>query len=101
MNHAKAQRREEEVIRKTLRAFVPLRETKKARRFARNDGLLLDRHLGRHRIGAKAGLVRLVVQIRERRRVGPLVHPGTEALLTGNADLIVAGGMESMTNAPY
>ncbi len=26
---------------------------------------------------------------------------GTEALLTGNADVIVAGGMESMTNAPY
>ncbi len=26
---------------------------------------------------------------------------GAEALMTGNADLIVAGGMESMTNAPY
>lgn len=26
---------------------------------------------------------------------------GAEALATGNADLIVAGGMESMTNAPY
>ena len=26
---------------------------------------------------------------------------GAEALMAGNADLIVAGGMESMTNAPY
>jgi acetyl-CoA C-acetyltransferase len=26
---------------------------------------------------------------------------GSEALATGNADVIVAGGMESMTNAPY
>ena len=26
---------------------------------------------------------------------------GAEALIAGNADLIVAGGMESMTNAPY
>jgi acetyl-CoA C-acetyltransferase len=26
---------------------------------------------------------------------------GAEALATGNADVIVAGGMESMTNAPY
>src|SRR5687768_18502129 len=26
---------------------------------------------------------------------------GAEALAAGNADLIVAGGMESMTNAPY
>ncbi|GLR47422.1 acetyl-CoA C-acyltransferase [Sphingomonas astaxanthinifaciens] len=26
---------------------------------------------------------------------------GSEAILTGNADVIVAGGMESMTNAPY
>lgn len=26
---------------------------------------------------------------------------GTEAIATGNADLIIAGGMESMTNAPY
>src|SRR5690242_7820976 len=26
---------------------------------------------------------------------------GAEAIATGNADLIVAGGMESMTNAPY
>jgi acetyl-CoA C-acetyltransferase len=26
---------------------------------------------------------------------------GAEAILTGNADVIVAGGMESMTNAPY
>ena len=26
---------------------------------------------------------------------------GDEAIRTGNADVIVAGGMESMTNAPY
>src|SRR6478736_1615470 len=26
---------------------------------------------------------------------------GAEAIATGNADVIVAGGMESMTNAPY
>ncbi len=29
------------------------------------------------------------------------VHLATQAILTGDADIIVAGGMESMSNAPY
>jgi acetyl-CoA C-acetyltransferase len=52
----------------------------------------------------KAGLPRSVQATTVNKVCGSgmqTVIMGAEALATGNADLIVAGGMESMTNAPY
>jgi acetyl-CoA C-acetyltransferase len=70
-------------------------------------GCVLPAGLGQapaRQAGIKAGLPKSVQATTVNKVCGSgmqTVIMGAEALATGNADLIVAGGMESMTNAPY
>jgi acetyl-CoA C-acetyltransferase len=70
-------------------------------------GCVLPAGLGQapaRQAGIKAGLPKSVQATTVNKVCGSgmqTVIMGSEALAVGNADLIVAGGMESMTNAPY